>query len=254
VKTKASPWLFPEGTVFPVISGEFHPLKRVSRRLLVRGIVVAGILHLGSFGGWLVARNMKPEPPPPALTIAITRVTSPADLGVPSSLAPEVDAAAQMAVAAASTPSIGVPEPVPDFQATTTTLATTDQLAESLTPVDMDQLRSNSDSLVVDESVFEVQSDRPVDINQIEELPVVINAPDPVYPEMARSGEVEGEVRVRVLINKEGKVAEASVVDGNWILHDAAVAAAKKYTFKPALQQRKPVPVRVDIVIPFTLN
>jgi TonB family protein len=254
VKAKAAPWLFPEGTVFPVVSGELHPLKRFGRRLLIWGIVIAGLLHVGTFGGWLIARTMKPEPPPVVATIEVKRITSPAELGVPPSLTQNVDATAVMQEAVGAAPSIGVPEPVPDFQATTTTLATTEQLADILTPVDVSDLRHGSDSLVVDESMFDTQGDAVSDISAVEELPVPINTPEPVYPDLARSGEVEGDVVVRALITREGKVAQVMVVDGNWVLHDAAITAVKKWTFKPALQQHKPVPVWVEIPLHFTLN
>lgn len=255
MKAKTSVWLFPEGAVFPIISGEMHPLKKFGRKLLIRGIIVAAVLHLGLFGGWLMARTMKPEPPPAAVVINVQRVTSTAELGVPPSLTSQVDALAQASIGIAAQPSIGVPEPVPDFQATTATVATMDQIAEALTPVDMDQLRGGAaDSIVIDESIFDVQSDAPSEITSVQELPIPINTPDPIYPDLARSQGVEGEVRVRALITKEGKVAEVVVVDGNWVLHEAAIAAVKGWTFKPALQQHKPVPVWVEIPLDFSLD
>jgi protein TonB len=254
MKAKTTAWHFPEGALFPVISGELHPLKRFSRRLLIRGTIVGMGLHLIAFGGWLIARSMKPEPPARAVTIDLTRIRTPQDLGVPPSLTQEIDASAQVAIATAAAPSFGVPEPVPDFQATTTTLATTEQIADALTPVDMDQLRSGSDSLVVDESMFDIKSDKPIDYRAVEELPVPINTPAPIYPDMARSGDVEGAVTVMALITKDGRVSDVKVTEGNWVLHDAAIAAVKKWTFKPALQQHKPVAVWVEIPLNFTLN
>lgn len=256
MKAKAAPWLFPEGTIFPVVRQEEHPLKRLGRRLLIWGIVVAAVMHLGVFGGWFMARTLKPEPPPVMATLEVTtkRVTSPADLGVPPSLTQDVDAAAVVQAAVTAAPSIGVPEPVPDFQATTSTLATTEQIAEALTPVDVSDLRSGADSLIVDESIFETRGDAVSDISAVEELPVPINTPAPVYPDLARSGEVEGDVVVQALITREGKVSDVKVVDGNWVLHDAAITAVKKWTFKPALQQHKPVSVWVEIPLHFTLD
>jgi TonB family protein len=254
VKAKSSPWLFPEGAVFPIISGELHPLKKFARKLLYRGIIFAAVLHLAAFGGWLMARTTKPEPPPAAAVIEIKRISSTAELGVPPSLSAQVDAFAQEAVNVAAAPSFGVPEPVPDFQATTATMATTEQIADALTPVDLDQLRAGGDSIEIDESIFDVRSNSPSEIISVQELPIPINTPDPVYPDLARSQGVEGEVRVRAFITKDGKVSEVVVVDGNWVLHEAAIAAVKKWTFKPALQQHKPVPVWVEIPLEFSLD
>ncbi len=253
---KATPWAIPEGTILPVVDPDLHPLKRFGQRLLIRSIIVAGCLHLSIFGGWLAARAYKPAPPPPAMTLDVTvkKITSPADLGVPPSLTQSDDVAVATEVAVTAAPSIGVPEPVPDFQATTTTMATTTQIAEALTPVDVSDLRSSADSLVIDESVFDTASNDPVSINAVQERPVPIHTPAPVYPEMARKAEAEGVVIVQVVIDKEGKVSNAVVIEGNWLLHEAAIAAIKQWTFKPALQQRKPVAVRVNIPLQFYLD
>ncbi len=94
MKAKTTAWLFPEGALFPVISGELHPLKRFSRKLLIRGTIVGMALHLLAFGGWLIARTMKPEPPAVVATIDVRRVSTPQDLGVPPSLTQEIDASA----------------------------------------------------------------------------------------------------------------------------------------------------------------
>jgi len=256
MSAKATSWDFPEGAILPVISGDVHPLKRFGRRLLIRGIVIAGLLHLGLFGGWLTARTMKPAPEAMTTTLDITvkRITSTQDLGVPPSLAQTDDIAVAAEVAVAAAPSIGVPEPVPDFQATTQSLATATQIAEALTPVDVSDLQTGADSLVIDESIFETSSNEPVSISAVQELPVPINTPLPVYPDMARMGGAEGQVLVRILITREGRVSEAVVVEGNMLLHEAAIAAVKQWTFKPALQQHRPVAVRVDVPLDFSLD
>lgn len=252
---KATPWVFPDDAILPVIRADIHPLKRFGKRMMIWGIVIAGTMHLGAFGGWLIARNLKKEPPPAAfaLEVSVKTIKSAADLGVPPSLAQEV-AGDQIAVATSAVSSIGVPEPVPDFQAVTSTLATAEQIAEALTPVDVGDLRSDADSLVVDESMFDMDSDGPVSINAVEELPIAINTPAPEYPDMARKTGVEGAVRVRALITKEGKVAEVVVVEGNMLLEDAAVAAVKQWSFKPALQQHRPVAVWVETSLHFGLD
>jgi TonB family protein len=255
VSAKASLWDLPEGVVLPVISGEIHPLKRSARRLLIRGITVAGVLHLGAFGGWLIARSIKPEPESvQAIELNIKTVKSAQDLGVPPSLSRDVDAAQAVMAEAAAVATIGVPEPVPDFQAVTSTMATMEQIADALQPVDVSDLGSNADSIVVDPSLFDMDSDGPVSINAVEELPVPINTPAPEYPDMARESGVEGIVRFRALITKEGRVSEVKIVEGNMLLEDAAISAVRRWTFKPALQQHRPVAVWVESQLDFTLG
>lgn len=247
---KADPWLFDADAVFPVV-GETHPLKKYYRRLFYRGAITAMSCHILLFGGWLVGRNLKPKPVARERSV---QVVSYREMGVPPSIAQTNDVA-QVAVAAqVAPPSIGVPEPVPDFQAQNTNLATTEQLAEALAPVDISSLDSGGDSLVVDASQFENDNPSPDDFVAVEEMPVLITPPVPVYPEMARAAEVEGVVTVRALVTKEGKIGDAFVTEGHPMLNDAAIAAVKKAAFKPALQQHKPVAVWVQIPIRFSLH
>jgi periplasmic protein TonB len=88
----------------------------------------------------------------------------------------------------------------------------------------------------------------------VEEMPVLITPPQPVYPEAAKAAGVEGMVMVRALVTKEGKIGEAFATEGPPMLTDAATAAVKMATFKPALQQHKPVAVWVQIPIRFALH
>jgi TonB family protein len=246
---KADPWLFDADAVFPVV-GETHPLKRHARSLFYRASITAMSIHLLCFGGWLVGRSLKPKPEE---RVREVKVVSYREMGVPPSIAQTNDVA-QVAVAAqVAPPSIGVPEPVPDFQAQNTSLATTDQLAEALAPVDVSNLDSGGDSLVVNDAPGN-DNPSPDDFVAVEEMPVLITPPQPVYPEMARAAEVEGVVTVRALVTKEGKIGDAFVTDGHPMLNDAALAAVKKASFKPALQQHKPVAVWVQIPIRFSLH
>lgn len=86
--------------------------------------------------------------------------------------------------------------------------------------------------------------------------------PEPVhmeaaqYPELARQAEAEGTVMVLVTIDETGRVTAAQVQSSDAIesLQQAAVAAAKKWLFRPAKQRDVPVKVRIVIPFRFTLN
>ena len=73
----------------------------------------------------------------------------------------------------------------------------------------------------------------------------------PAYPAIARSAHASGEVIVRVLIDKEGKVMAAQVVDGHPLLQAAAIKAAKASRFTPTLVEGKSVNVMGQIVYNF---
>jgi TonB family protein len=73
----------------------------------------------------------------------------------------------------------------------------------------------------------------------------------PAYPAIARSAHASGEVTVRVLIDKEGRVMAAQVIEGHPLLQAASIRAAKASRFSPTLVEGKPVNVMGRIVYSF---
>jgi TonB family protein len=57
---------------------------------------------------------------------------------------------------------------------------------------------------------------------------------EPVYPDIARKMNLNGTVRVQVVISPNGSVKETKVIGGHPILVTAAVDAVKKWKFDPA--------------------
>ncbi len=75
------------------------------------------------------------------------------------------------------------------------------------------------------------------------------------YPEIARRMRVEGTVMVHVLVGPDGKVDQAVVIQTvHPSLDSAAVIAAKKCLFSPALQRQLKVKAWVAIPFNFKLN
>lgn len=75
------------------------------------------------------------------------------------------------------------------------------------------------------------------------------------YPERAREAEVEGVVRVTVQINARGEVTGARVARGlGFGLDEAAVAAARQWTFEPAQRCGKPTATSVTLGMRFALG
>ncbi len=76
-----------------------------------------------------------------------------------------------------------------------------------------------------------------------------------VYPNMARTNGIQGIVRVRVLVSKEGKVLKTSIIESdNRILNQAAEDAVKATVFTPALQNGHGVAVWMAIPVKFRLR
>ena len=72
----------------------------------------------------------------------------------------------------------------------------------------------------------------------------------PTYPALARQAGIEGTVLLRVIVGTDGKVESASVIqsDVTPAMEKAAIAAARKFIFKPARQRT--VPVRASMAVP----
>jgi TonB family protein len=76
----------------------------------------------------------------------------------------------------------------------------------------------------------------------VDSKPVLLNRPMPAYTDEARDNEVQGVVRLRVLVGEDGSVKRVAVItglpDG---LNEAAVQTAQKMKFRPAMKDGKPV-------------
>ncbi|MEZ4653174.1 MAG: TonB family protein [Candidatus Eisenbacteria bacterium] len=86
--------------------------------------------------------------------------------------------------------------------------------------------------------------------------PEVLHMEPPQYPQLARAAGCEGFVVVRVTIDTEGRVAEATVVRSDVVkaLEDAALEAARRWIFSPARQGGRAVAVQLEIPFSFTLD
>ncbi|MEW6684703.1 MAG: TonB family protein [Candidatus Edwardsbacteria bacterium] len=71
--------------------------------------------------------------------------------------------------------------------------------------------------------------------------PEVIETAVPVYPEFARQAGIKGKVFVQMLVGADGTVKEVKVLKGiGGGCDEAAIAAAKKFKFKPGTRGGKP--------------
>jgi TonB family protein len=73
---------------------------------------------------------------------------------------------------------------------------------------------------------------------------------NPVYPASARKMNATGTVEVEVTISEKGLVVEATAISGHFALRAAAVEAARKWVFKPAVFSG--APVKIKGVLTFT--
>ena len=75
------------------------------------------------------------------------------------------------------------------------------------------------------------------------------------YPEGARREGIEGTVRLRIVVDNEGRVVDVKVVSGpGHGLNDAASDALRKFKFKPAIKRGEPVSTSLVYNYTFRLN
>src|SRR5215510_14960417 len=79
-----------------------------------------------------------------------------------------------------------------------------------------------------------------------------INRVNPVYPSNVRKLNAAGTVQVEVTISEIGLVVEAKAISGHLALRSAAVEAARKWVFKPAIFND--APVKIKGVLTFTFG
>jgi len=160
-----------------------------------------------------------------------------------------------------SVPAAAIPIPVPEDETDVTTIASQQQmpfadatgdtgLGDSL-PGGVPWGEPGGSGLVITDEA----APSPDEFIPVEEQPIVVEEVTPEYPHLAREAGLEGRVTIRALVSKDGRVQDAIIgVSVHALLDEAALAAAKKFIFKPAIQNGHPVAIWVPIPFNFTLQ
>ena len=95
----------------------------------------------------------------------------------------------------------------------------------------------------------------PIRVGGDVKAPEKVSYPSPVYTEIARKARITGVVIVEAIIDKEGNVTNVKVLKGLPMgLDQAAVDAVKRWKFKPATLNGKPVAVIYNLTVNFQLQ
>jgi len=76
----------------------------------------------------------------------------------------------------------------------------------------------------------------------------------PQYPREAKQYRIQGTVRLRAIIDRDGKVVELTVLGGPSVLIGAAREAVEKWRYRPTFLSGQPVEVATEIVVNFRLS
>jgi protein TonB len=150
-------------------------------------------------------------------------------------------------------PKVGVPVPVPEIKD-----------VPPAVPIDLPSVKDdgppNTGQGTGEQPIEIARGDDPLPgINDpqpyVEEYPVAITRVKPEYPTIAREAGIEGLVKVRALVGRDGRVVDAIVhpMFSIPMLDQAAVEAVRKWVFKPAFANNRPVAVWVAVDVRFRL-
>ncbi len=162
--------------------------------------------------------------------------------------------------AAETTPTtIGIPIPVPDAEVEgEVNFPTRDELA-IITPRGSETDGINGNAGIVEVSDRDLRDYFPSadEFVAVQEMPTVIKEEKPTYPEVALLTNREATVWVKALVDKEGRVKEARIAKSSGMnvgFDEAALEAAYKNFYKPAIQNGRPVAIWVTYPVEFKLK
>jgi len=75
----------------------------------------------------------------------------------------------------------------------------------------------------------------------------------PQYPQEAKDQHIQGSVVMKVIIDKEGNVANVELISGHPLLAPPAIDAVKQWKYKPFLLNQVPLEVNTQVQVNFTL-
>jgi protein TonB len=233
--------------------GAFELKYTYQRNMLMGTLFAAGLVIVAMLGIYLYKIITAEE----TVYMQPTVIKTIADLGPPPTVAkkpPRIEIA-QPKMAA---PKVGIPKPVADDEAIDqdVVIASRDELAEIVAPDVNADLGNQSSEIVVD-----IPDDEYIPTPD-EFVPVEISAEMiyeeiPEYPRLAKQAGMEAVVWIKALVDKNGEVKKAMVAKSSGSqagFDDAAVAAAYKCKYKPAIQNGRPVAVWVTYQVEFTLR
>jgi TonB family protein len=82
----------------------------------------------------------------------------------------------------------------------------------------------------------------------------LITTVSPIYPQLAKTQHVSGDVRIDALIDANGRVTTMKIVSGPTLLHQAAMDALHQWRYQPATLDGKAVPMHLTVTLQFRLQ
>jgi len=208
------------------------------------------LAFIGSYYGFEYYKELDAEVP-----VVKIRIVKYSDLGPPPSITNSMTAPV-IGVAKIGKPSVGTPVPVPDAEINPEqTIATQTEMSEVSSEMLGEGDGAGGELKIEDDVKIENNEPGMNEFIPVEKSPQVVFAEKPKYPDVAQRANMEGYVWVKILVDKTGKPKKAVVIkeSGGELFNEAAINAAMKYQFTPAVMNTGPVAVWVAIKFNFQL-
>jgi TonB family protein len=82
----------------------------------------------------------------------------------------------------------------------------------------------------------------------------LIKSVPPVYPSLAKTNRLNGDVLLDALVDEAGKVTDVSVVSGPTLLRGAAMEAVRSWKYEPAQLDGRPVSMHLTVTVKFHIQ
>jgi periplasmic protein TonB len=77
---------------------------------------------------------------------------------------------------------------------------------------------------------------------------------EPVYPAIAMRARIEGTVKLRAIISKQGTIDNLQLVNGHPLLVSSAMEAVKQWRYRPYVLNGEPVEIETIVIVNFHIN
>jgi len=76
----------------------------------------------------------------------------------------------------------------------------------------------------------------------------------PIYPPLARSARIQGQVFLRAIISRTGTIENLQAISGHPMLIPAALDAVRQWRYRPYVLNGEPVEVETQVTVNFSLS
>ena len=83
---------------------------------------------------------------------------------------------------------------------------------------------------------------------------MLVHRIEPRYPPAALIARIEGPVKIKAIISREGNIRQTEVLSGSPLLAGAALEAIRQWRYRPYILNGEPVEVETQITVNFVLG